>query len=128
MIKLTGAGGSGGSSLQTFTSSTFTIGSLGYTGVQLVTINHNLGAIPDLVQILFTGDTVQGNSYYAPSGPYGQVQDMDYGFNNSAGEVSYGAGCNFKSTTQVKCVFTYGRQGYKYYVKCTVFGGTHQAS
>lgn len=126
MIKLRGS-----STVLTYVSPTRTLPNTftGYTQWYFHTEPHDLGVIPDQVDILFPGDYSPSPSYYAPSGPYGQAPDIDYGFNTGVGEVgNRGASCYSKSSTQFKVVFQRGWSGQKVYFKAYVLGGGHRSS
>jgi hypothetical protein len=127
MIKLAG----GSSSVRVYVSPTITLPNSfsGYTQSYQHTQTHDLGSIPDQVDILYPGDRDFSNSYYAPSGPYGQSTNIDYGWNNSVGELGNGgASCFSKSTTQFKVVFQRGWSGQKVYFKAYILAGTHRAN
>lgn len=121
-----------GGSVKVYTSATLTLPNFTSgpnTATYVHTENHDLEAIPDRVDIIFTGDASESADWWGPKGPYGQAPDVDYTFHPSwGGEAGLrGASCYDKSTTQFKVVFQSYMAGEKVYFKAYLLGGVHRA-
>jgi hypothetical protein len=120
-----------GADIKVFTSVSRTIpGGMGYTGTYIDTVSHNLGAVPDRVDIIMTGDTAESVGWYSYSGPYAQYGDApDTGYNVSVGSLG-NRGCVVfsKSPTQFKVMFHRLWGGTKVYYKAYIFGGILRSS
>jgi hypothetical protein len=122
---------SGGGSVRVYTSPTRTLPNFnsGYTSVHSHTEDHDLGSIPDRVDILFPGDATESAAWYGPKGPHAQAVDLDYGMVPGIGEIGFwGASCNHKSSTQFRVVFHRLWSSQKVYFKAYLLGGDHRAS
>jgi hypothetical protein len=133
MILVNGKSGEGnGGTVKTFVSTTRTLPSPipgGYTGYYTETINHDLGVIPDKIDIMMTGDTPEGGNWYDHSGPYCQYGHMsDYSWVPNMEISDKGCGVYYKSATQFKVMFQRLWGGTKVFYKAYVFGGENRSS
>jgi hypothetical protein len=104
-------------------------GFTGYTDSYTHVETHDLGAIPDRVDIMIPGNTAESVVWYGFWGPYAQATDCDYGYNGSVGELGNGgASCYSKSSTQFKVLFQRSWSGQKVYFKAYIFDGINRTS
>jgi hypothetical protein len=113
-----------GNKVKVFTSTTRIIPAIpDRLGSWIDVVTHDLGQIPDKVDIMMAGDTVEDTSWHMPTGPYAQYGDNT---NHYCSNVEYSIeGClTFsKSSTDFKVLFQAYWAGKKVFYKAYIFGG-----